>query len=193
MAETKTKTSRTTKSTKTTTKPATKKTTVKKADTTKKIPSQPKKVDTKKKTEKTALSPGAKKVYDVFVGHEHFFELFCEGYLHRHRDEYGEPHIRQKTRDKGVDIICVKKDEWDSIDTVYYISCKNKESIGSEIVDSIVGAMQKFIPHYGDEDTKHIAMIMTSGVLTADAKKVRRALNVEVIDGNKLAKEKRIG
>ena len=70
---------------------------------------------------------------------------------------------------------------------------KNKESIGPGIVDSIAGAMQKFIPHYGDEDTKHFAMIMTSGILTADANKAAKALKVKIIDGNKLAKEKRIG
>lgn len=186
MVETKTKTSRTTK---TTVKPAAKKT-----ETAKKVTPTPKKSDTKKKTEKTTLPPGAKKVYEIFVGHEHFFELFCEGYLHRHRDIYGEPYIRQKTRDKGVDIICIKKDEWgDNIETVYYVSCKNKESIGPGIVDSIAGAMQKFIPHYGDEDTKHFAMIMTSGILTADANKAAKALKVKIIDGNKLAKEKRIG
>ena len=176
MAETKTKVSKTTKSIKTTTKPATKKTTVKKADT-------------KKKTEKTALSAGAKKVYDVFVGHEHFFELFCEGYLHRHRDKYGNPEINpKKTRDGGWDIRCFKEDDYET--TIYYISCKNMEKIGPDPIRLIKGETPS---NSDDSDTLYVPMIMTSGILTDDAKKTAKSLGVKVIDGNMLATEKRIG
>ena len=169
MAEIKPKTSRATKSTKTTTKSATKKT------------------EPKKKTEKASISTSENKVHSTFKGHEHFFELFCEAYLSRHK--YGEVKINpKKSRDGGVDIRCFREDDDKTI--IYYISCKNIEKVGPLPIREINGVTPR---NLDDEDVIYIPMLMTSGKLTADAQKEAKKLGVQIIDGNKLAKEKRIG
>lgn len=134
------------------------------------------------------------RVAEAYHGDDHKFEIFCETYLHRHKDKYGEPESRNKTKDGGVDIISIKKDEYGSIEQVFYVSVKNEvaHKIGTPILDSITGAMKKFTDKYGDSYTKHIPMVMASGEFSPDAIKLSKKTHVILIDGHKLSKEKRI-
>lgn len=144
-------------------------------------------------TKKTTLSPRAQELFERYKGDEHGFEIFCGYYLSAHRKKYGDPKLGPKNKDKGIDIISVKRDSFDAIVEVYYVQVKNMEVVSSNVVDALVGAMTKFTKKYGDEDTKHIALLMTSGRFTADAKKAGKAssFDVQFIDGNILSKEKR--
>ena len=154
------------------------------------------KTTSKKTDEKTTskkLTP-AEKLYQSYLHQDHKFELFCENYLFRHHDKYGDVKIRSKTKDGGLDIVCIKEDDdWGDVTHVYYVQVKNKK-IDTKIVRELVGSIAIRSKKYGDENTEHIGVLMTSLNFTADAKKEGNAspYKMKYIDGATLAKEKRV-
>ena len=151
---------------------------------------------TEKKASVTKLTPVQEKLYLEFETHPIDFEERCCTYLNSNhvKGKYGHAERNQiGGPDGGIDAYCIKYDDYDDICAVYYVQIKNKRQVGSNIIDSLSGAMDKYrnkITKEAEEDVPRIGIVMTSGVFTAEAKRAAKKMSRKIIliDGTEISK-----